>query len=120
MTSPIPNPLQVCLDEPACRSFESWGVTDKYTWRGTSQHPLPFDENLKAKAAVDSMLEILGVEPTSDDGASAADDGDDSGSQCAELFAQCGGEGWTGATECCSGGACTASGEYYSQCQPAN
>lgn len=42
---------------------------------------------------------------------------DDNSSDCAELYAQCGGTGWTGATTCCSG-TCTASGDYYSQCTP--
>lgn len=34
---------------------------------------------------------------------------------CAALFGQCGGIGWTGAT-CCSSGTCKASNAYYSQC----
>jgi len=35
----------------------------------------------------------------------------------AALYAQCGGEGWTGATTCASG-TCTVSSTYYSQCLP--
>ncbi|KAH6670981.1 endoglucanase-1 [Plectosphaerella plurivora] len=34
---------------------------------------------------------------------------------CAARWAQCGGQGWTGAT-CCSAGTCTASNQWYSQC----
>ncbi|TAQ85999.1 hypothetical protein B7494_g5658 [Chlorociboria aeruginascens] len=33
-------------------------------------------------------------------------------------YAQCGGEGWTGATDCVAGYTCTYSNTYYSQCLP--
>lgn len=33
-------------------------------------------------------------------------------------YAQCGGQGWTGATTCVSGYTCTVSNQYYSQCLP--
>ncbi|CAE6387300.1 unnamed protein product [Rhizoctonia solani] len=33
-------------------------------------------------------------------------------------YAQCGGQGWTGATTCVSGYVCTYSNQYYSQCLP--
>jgi hypothetical protein len=36
-------------------------------------------------------------------------------SNCAALWAQCGGNSWTGAT-CCSSGTCRATNEWYSQC----
>lgn len=51
--------LQACLDVPACKSFQTWGFTDKYTWMDTNKHPLPFDENFKPKAAVSSMIFVL-------------------------------------------------------------
>jgi endo-1,4-beta-xylanase len=55
--------LEICLEEPGCTSFETWGFTDKYTWLtsedGTDQHPLPFDENYEKKPAYDTMLDIL-------------------------------------------------------------
>jgi endo-1,4-beta-xylanase len=51
--------LKVCLAVPACKNFETWGLTDKYTWIQGNKHPLPFDKNLKPKAAVSSMIEIL-------------------------------------------------------------
>lgn len=35
--------------------------------------------------------------------------------QCAALWGQCGGQGWTGPT-CCSSGTCRASNQWYSQC----
>ena len=48
--------LRVCLAQPACTNFESWGFTDKYTWVGASNRPLPFDGNFQPKAAVREML----------------------------------------------------------------
>ncbi|KAH6640408.1 SGNH hydrolase-type esterase domain-containing protein [Chaetomium tenue] len=38
------------------------------------------------------------------------------GANCAALWGQCGGLGWTGA-KCCTQGACRVSNDYYSQCQ---
>ncbi|KAI8812461.1 glycosyl hydrolase family 62 protein [Cladochytrium replicatum] len=35
---------------------------------------------------------------------------------CAALWGQCGGQGWTGPTTCCSGSVCTYGNPYYSQC----
>ena len=35
--------LGACLEAPNCKSFETWGFTDKYTWLGTNKHPLPYD-----------------------------------------------------------------------------
>merc|ERR1712070_311451 len=48
--------LRVCLAQPACTNFESWGFTDKYTWVGTSNRPLPFDSKFAPKPAVEAML----------------------------------------------------------------
>merc|ERR1712139_105201 len=56
--------LQVCLDVKACKNFETWGLTDKYTWKGTDKHPLPFDENYKPKAAVTAMLTAMSASST--------------------------------------------------------
>ncbi|PSR92270.1 expansin module family protein [Coniella lustricola] len=39
---------------------------------------------------------------------------------CAVLYAQCGGEGWTGATCCETGSSCYVTNSYYSQCLPAS
>ena len=35
-----------------------------------------------------------------------------------QLYGQCGGQGWTGATTCVAGAVCTYSNPYYSQCLP--
>lgn len=37
---------------------------------------------------------------------------------CGELYSQCGGTSWTGATCCASGSVCTYGNQYYSQCLP--
>lgn len=37
-------------------------------------------------------------------------------SSCVENFAQCGGENWAGATNCCAGYVCSPQSEFYSQC----
>ena len=51
--------LDLCLEEPACTNFETWGFTDKYTWQEDGTHPLPFYEDYRAKKAVDDMLAVL-------------------------------------------------------------
>jgi len=51
--------LQICAQEPACKSFETWGFTDRYTWLGTDQHPLPWDQNYNAKPAATEILAVL-------------------------------------------------------------
>jgi endo-1,4-beta-xylanase len=53
------NILQTCLSNPGCKSFQTWGFTDKYTWLGTNQHPLPFDENYNWKPAANTILSVL-------------------------------------------------------------
>ena len=64
--------LAACfIDNPGvCTAFLTWGFTDKYTWRGTNEHPLPFDENFNMKRAYNSMLSLLqgkSEEPESED-----------------------------------------------------
>mmetsp|Transcript_16155 Transcript_16155/g.32191 ORF Transcript_16155/g.32191 Transcript_16155/m.32191 type:complete len:348 (-) Transcript_16155:31-1074(-) len=53
------NLLDLCLSEPACTNFETWGFTDKYTWQDDGTHPLPFYEDYSAKKAVDDMYQVL-------------------------------------------------------------
>ena len=43
--------LKACLQVDKCKNFESWGYTDRYTWKGTDEYPLPFDTNLNPKTA---------------------------------------------------------------------
>jgi len=51
--------LEACLAVKGCTSFQTWGFTDKYTWLGTSAHPLPFDENYGWKPAANTILSVL-------------------------------------------------------------
>ena len=51
--------LKACLDSPNCKSFESWGYTDKYTWMGSTNYPLPFDTNFDPKDAAYYILNTL-------------------------------------------------------------
>lgn len=53
------NLLKICLEERACRSFETWGFTDKYSWLAQGQDALPFDKWLKPKLVYDRMYETL-------------------------------------------------------------
>jgi endo-1,4-beta-xylanase len=55
--------LTVCLQNPGCTAFQTWGFTDKYSWIPGS-YPgfgaaLPFDATYQSKPAVDSMLSAL-------------------------------------------------------------
>merc|ERR1719410_2325384 len=50
------NYAKLCIEEPACTAFETWGFTDRYTWLGTEQHPLLLDENLLKKPAYTAVI----------------------------------------------------------------
>jgi len=52
--------LKVCLQNPKCTSFETWGFTDKYTWLDASTHPLLYDANYNPKPAYDTLVQTLG------------------------------------------------------------
>lgn len=49
-----------CVQSPSCWSFTTWGFTDKYTWLGTAEEPLPFDVNYAAKPAWAAITSALG------------------------------------------------------------
>lgn len=51
--------LSVCMANPICKSFETWGFTDKYTDLGSWQYPLPFDSSYNPKQAVYLMVQNL-------------------------------------------------------------
>ena len=52
--------MEACLENPGvCTAFLTWGFTDKYTWLGSGQYPLPFDKNYNPKLAYQSMLNTL-------------------------------------------------------------
>ena len=37
--------LKACMAVSGCKSYESWGYTDKYSWRGSDTYPLRFDKD---------------------------------------------------------------------------
>eukprot|EP00047_Mylnosiga_fluctuans_P017672 m.63592 g.63592 ORF g.63592 m.63592 type:complete len:120 (-) comp7202_c0_seq4:31-390(-) len=58
--------LAACLKVPACKNFETWGYTDKYTWLWdyenpdhVNMQPLPFDIAFQKKPAYDELLATL-------------------------------------------------------------
>lgn len=52
--------LDVCLRQPACTLFQTWGFTDKDSWIPESipgsGWALPFDQNFRKKRAYFAML----------------------------------------------------------------
>jgi len=51
--------LNACLAFPNCSAFVSWGFTDKYTWLGSNEQPLPFNEAYQPKPAFNSLVSDL-------------------------------------------------------------
>jgi len=58
--------LSACLANKNCKSFETWGYTDRYTWLWDFENPnhdnvmpLPFDINYGKKPAYVEMLAVL-------------------------------------------------------------
>ena len=54
--------LNVCLQNPGCTAFQTWGFTDKHTWLPT-YFPLPFDANYQPKPAFTALLNTLIAAP---------------------------------------------------------
>jgi GH35 family endo-1,4-beta-xylanase len=55
--------LTVCLQNPGCKAFQTWGFTDKYSWI-PSAYPgfgaaLPFDASYQPKPAFNSLIGAL-------------------------------------------------------------
>ena len=55
--------MAACLKTPACRIFNTWGLTDRYTWitwwTGNPDSPLLFDQDYQPKPAYFALLELL-------------------------------------------------------------
>jgi len=51
--------LQICLDEPLCENFETWGWSDRRTFLPDGQNALPFNKDMTPKPAAKKMLETL-------------------------------------------------------------
>lgn len=59
--------LTICLQNPGCTAFQTWGFTDKHSWIPGS-YPgygaaLPFDVNYQSKPALTSMISTLQTVP---------------------------------------------------------
>jgi uncharacterized protein (TIGR03437 family) len=59
--------LTICLQNPGCTAFQTWGFTDKHSWIPGS-YPgfgaaLPFDANYQPKPAFNSMISALQTVP---------------------------------------------------------
>lgn len=50
--------LGICLEQSACRAFQTWGFTDMYSWRD-EYSPLPLDEAYGAKPAYRALQRRL-------------------------------------------------------------
>lgn len=51
--------LSVCLEEPRCKALQSWGFTDRYSWRAEDT-PLMFDRDYTPKPAYRALQRRLG------------------------------------------------------------
>jgi endo-1,4-beta-xylanase len=54
-----------CVQQPGCTAFQTWGLTDKYSWipgytKGAKGAALLFDQNYAPKPAYDALREVLG------------------------------------------------------------
>lgn len=64
------NSLALCLKYGNCVSFETWGISDKYTWMRqptpglTDAKPLLFDENYQRKPAYYGVMQALAENAT--------------------------------------------------------
>lgn len=50
--------LRVCLQQPKCKNFETWGFSDAHSWRAT-ETALPFDANYAPKPAFYALVGVL-------------------------------------------------------------
>jgi len=51
--------VEVCLEQPRCRVIQTWGFTDRYSFRSFFD-PLPFDSDYAAKPAYSALQNALG------------------------------------------------------------
>lgn len=52
--------LGICLRQPQCKALQSWGFTDRYSWR-RDRNPLLFDRNYNAKPSYFALQQRLTV-----------------------------------------------------------
>jgi endo-1,4-beta-xylanase len=60
--------LTICLQNPGCKAFQTWGFTDKRSWIPNFfprfGAALPFDANYRPKPAFDAMMHALQTVPS--------------------------------------------------------
>lgn len=50
--------MLLCLEQPACKAIQSWGFTDRYSWRA-SNRPLMFTDRYRAKPSYSAWQRAL-------------------------------------------------------------
>jgi endo-1,4-beta-xylanase len=50
---------EACAAVERCRTFVTWGVTDRWSWKGEELRPLPFDSAGRPKPAFEAMMAPL-------------------------------------------------------------
>ena len=50
--------LEICLRQPRCKALQSWGYTDRYSWRSNYQ-PLMLSDKYLAKPAYYEWQRVL-------------------------------------------------------------
>ena len=51
--------LSLCLEQPRCKAYQTWGFTDMYSWRD-EYNPLILDERYQAKPGYLAIQRRLG------------------------------------------------------------
>jgi cellulase len=112
---PPGGPVQTC---PSGGSTTTSTISSASSTRAASSTLAPSTTRPASSAASTSVLSITtrSASSTTTSTSRAATSSAPAG-PTAQLYGQCGGKGWTGATTCASG-TCKASGDYYSQCLP--
>jgi len=52
--------LQICLDQPRCKAMQTWGYTDRYSWR-SAYSPLLFTDAYLPKPSYRAWQDVLGA-----------------------------------------------------------
>ena len=69
---------QACIDDPACNTIVTWGLSDRYTWwrslaGGALPDALHFRDDLSAKPAADALHDALAAAPAAGSTAGSSD-----------------------------------------------
>jgi pectin lyase len=109
-TAPETTPEAVNEQEAIPEETETETVATDDCEEEAEEEPLPTgDCDDEIEAASDASSETPEKEETSS-----------AGSSTAQMYGQCGGKNWTGATTCPSGSSCKKMNDYYSQCIGSN